>query len=217
MNLRVVQLNVGAIVDYPADDHGVAWRSSIAKHPVADRRRVATEGIGGDTQSDLVHHGGAHKAVLAYATAHYPAWHAEAPGLPWPLGAFGENLAIDGATEETVCIGDQWRGDDGLVFEVSQPRQPCWKLARRWRRKTLAAEVRTNGRTGWYLRVLRSGTVAAGSQLELAARPFPEWSVARATALMNAKDAPADALAQLASLPPLAHVWRESLQGRLGA
>jgi len=34
------------------------------------------------------------------------------------------------------------------VVQVSQPRQPCWKLARRWRMKELTALVDRTGRTG---------------------------------------------------------------------
>ena len=34
-----------------------------------------------------------------------------------------------------------------VTLQLSQPRQPCWKLARRWRRKDLAAQVERNGRT----------------------------------------------------------------------
>ena len=92
-----------------------------------------------------------------------------------PYGAFGENLTIAGLSEESVCIGDIFRIGD-VTFEVSQPRQPCWKLARRWRMHELLGLVVRNGRSGWYLRVLEEGWIEAGMPVELIERPNPAWS-----------------------------------------
>ena len=66
-------------------------------------------------------------------------------------------LTVEGLTEADVCIGDIWNVGYGATVQVSQPRQPCWKLARRWRIKTLALQVQESGRTGWYFRVLIEG------------------------------------------------------------
>jgi MOSC domain-containing protein YiiM len=92
--------------------------------------------------------------------------------------------------------------------QLSQPRQPCWKLARRWRRKTLALEVQQSGKTGWYFRVLTPGRVAPGAELKLLERPFPQWPVARANAIMYA-DAPfRDDVVALSEVPLLSESWR---------
>ena len=66
-------------------------------------------------------------------------------------------------------------------MQVSQPRQPCWKLAWRWRLKELTALVERTGRTGWYIRVLEEGEVRPGLALTLLERPYPEWTVSRAS------------------------------------
>ena len=63
---------------------------------------------------------------------------------------------------------------------MSQPRQPCWKLSRRWRIRDLALQVQKNGRTGWYFRVLKEGNIEPNLPLILRERPYPQWtSVAR--------------------------------------
>jgi len=125
--------------------------------------------------------------------------------------AFGENFTIAGSREENVCIGDTYRVDEVLV-QVSQPRVPCWKLGRRWNLPDLAKRVETSGRTGWYLRVLREGSVKAGLPLELIERPFPQWPVSRASEVLRARKANPHDAAALAKCELLSWSWRETLR-----
>lgn len=196
-----------------ADPMDRPWRSGIFKATVAGPIWLGRTNLEGDGQGDLVHHGGPEKAVMVYAAAHYPAWREEL-GMPdLPYGGFGENFTVDGLTEADVCIGDIFAVGEALV-QVSQPRQPCWKLARRWRMKELAARTQATGRTGWYFRVLREGNVQAGDSLLLQERPLPQWSVARANHLMHVdRDDRAGAM-ELAASPYLATNWRETLGKR---
>jgi MOSC domain-containing protein YiiM len=87
--------------------------------------------LDGDGQADLVHHGGVDKAVLCYPHEHYEFWASEYSEVEWRAGCFGENLTLAGLCEADVCIGDVFQLGDALL-QVSQPRQPCWKLSRRW-------------------------------------------------------------------------------------
>ena len=45
------------------------------------------------------------------------------------IWTFGENITISGMCEEDVCIGDTFQIGEAIV-QVTQPRQPCFKLAR---------------------------------------------------------------------------------------
>ena len=186
------------------------WKELVAG-PVA----VRFTNLDGDGQADLVNHGGADKAVLVYAAAHYPEWRAEL-GLPdVPHGGFGENFTVSGRTEADVCVGDVWRAGSA-VLAVSQPRQPCWKLARRWRIKDLPSRVVESGRSGWYLRVVEEGVIAAGDAVELVERPRPEWTVLRAHRVMFFGKADPEETAALAAVPELSLSWREELRRRAG-
>jgi|SRR5579859_794425 len=195
------------------DPAGNAWTTGFFKTPVSGHVWLARENLAGDGQGDTRNHGGPDKAVLAYAAAHYPVWRAELawPGLPH--GAFAENLTIEGLDEAAVCIGDVFEIGEALV-QVSQPRQPCWKISARWRRPDLTARVEASGRTGWYLRVLREGNLAAGDAVTLLERPHPAWSAARATRIMRRRD-DLDGAAALAALPELAISWHAALTRRL--
>ncbi len=169
----------------------------------------------GDGQADLKHHGGVDKAVLAYSADHYPKWRDELQMPDMPGGAFGENLTIAGCNEESVCIGDIFRTGK-VTFEVSQPRQPCWKLARRWRLHELTGWVVQNGRTGWYLRVLEQGWIEAGMAIALIERPNPAWSIARANEIMHHHNTDLALTLELADVPSLSDSWVEDLRERAG-
>ncbi len=214
----LVSIQVGLPQTYgqegAADAMDRVWRTGFIKESVSGPVPLRTTNLDGDGQADLVHHGGPEKAVLAYAAEHYAAWRQELDKPALPYGAFGENFTIEGLAESSICIGDTWQVGEGALVQVSQPRQPCWKLARRWRIKTLALQVQQSGRTGWYFRVLREGVVAAGMPLVLAARPYPEWTVARANQIMHLeKDDVASAL-ELAAIPLLSESWRTTLTRR---
>lgn len=137
--------------------------SGIRKHPVPGLIAATDSGLDGDEQGDRQNHGGPDKAIHAYAAAHYSSWGAVLPDLAAQLkpGAFGENLVVNGAVEADICLGDRWRLGSTLL-EVSQTRQPCWRLNLRFGRPDMARLVQSTGRTGWYFRVLGPGHVAPG-------------------------------------------------------
>jgi MOSC domain-containing protein YiiM len=130
--------------------------------------------------------------------------------------AFGENLTVAGLTEGTVHIGDVF-GIGEAKFEVSQPRQPCWKLARRWRMHELPGLVVQNGRSGWYLRVLKPGRIARQMSVTLLVRPNPEWSIARANQVLYHGRDDLALTRHLAGVPRLADSWVEELRARAEA
>jgi MOSC domain-containing protein YiiM len=210
-----IQVGLPILIDDPqlADGHGTTWRSSIFKQRASGPVWAGKTNLAGDGQADLSVHGGVDKAVYAYPAEHYPRWQSEL-GQELPYGAFGENLTVEGLLEDEVCIGDvYWAGD--VLLQVTQPRGPCWKLARRLGASDLVERFNRSGRTGFYLRVLQEGNLAAGMGLERVSRPAAQWSVLQAHRLReNARSDP-QAAAALSELPELAASFRRDLKKRL--
>jgi MOSC domain-containing protein YiiM len=219
MPVVLLSIQVGVPQTYGAADAAETfdrpWTSAIFKSPVSGRVAITSRGVAGDGQADQENHGGADKAVLAYAAEHYPLWHAELDRGDMSPGGFGEELKISGLDETRVCIGDTLAIGD-VRLQVSQPRQPCWKLARRWRIKDLPARVIDNSRSGWYLRVVTPGEIEPGQAVEIVARIHPAWTVARASQVMVRRHGAEADTAELASLAELSTAWRRELSGRVG-
>ena len=209
---QILSVQVGQIHSYDdAGDPASSWTSAIRKTVVSNAVHVGHTGIAGDDQADLVNHGGPDKAVLAYALKHYEKWNAEFPDMNFEAGGFGENLTVADIDESTCCIGDTFRIGDCLL-QISQPRQPCWKLSRRWNLPKLAVLVQQNGRTGWYFRVIQEGVIEAGMNIELVDRPYPEFFVAWANLVMYAQPRRQEDDRQLAACPSLSASWRTNLE-----
>lgn len=198
-----------------ADPLDRPWTTGFFKAPVAGPVRLTATNLDGDGQADTVHHGGRDKAALAYSANHYQEWRRILDKPEIPFGGFGENLTILNLTEADVCIGDIWQIGDAVRAQVSQPRQPCWKLARRWKIKTLALQVQQTGRSGWYYRVLTTGTVESGMPLILEDRPHPNWSVQRANHVMHGAKDDTSLAAELSAIPQLSSSWKETLTLRV--
>ncbi len=173
-------------------------------------------GLEGDEHRELEFHGGADKAALHYDADHYGLWALEFPERRalFAPGGFGENLVSRGLDETGVCIGDRIQIGAALV-QVTQPRQPCYKLDVRFEEPTVSALAERNGRTGWYYRVLEPGAVTAGDTIEIVDRPHPDWTVRRVLHLIFDEPADRGAVSSLLELPDLATGLRANLMRRL--
>ena len=207
MKAEIRAVLLGKVRPFRGDDEP----SAIGKLPVTDLVAVGPMGLAGDEQADRTVHGGVDKAIHHYPSDHYDWWRGhlgDAPLLDAP-GAFGENISTSGLDEQNVFLGDRFRLGTALV-EVTQARQPCWKLDHRFEIRGVMAQVVKTRRTGWYYRVLEAGMVRAGDALDLVERPYPEWPLASLFALLiggEAKDRPAD-LRALRDVPVLAETWK---------
>ncbi|WP_226633098.1 MOSC domain-containing protein [Novosphingobium profundi] len=213
--MRILSVNCGSVTRFRGPDE----HSAIAKRAVEGPVKVGWLGLEGDRQADLSVHGGPEKAIHHYPHDHYAYWREVLGGHPLleGEGAFGENISTRGLREDEVCIGDRFRMGSALV-EVAQGRQPCWKLDHRFDGAKVMAGVVATRRSGWYYRVLEEGEVAAGDALELVARPYPAWSVARVFGLLIAGDHKNDpaGLEALGEVTPLAEAWAKRRAKLLG-
>ena len=196
-----------------ATDPGpAAWTTAFLKRPVEGSVWVGKTNIAGD-QAGANTHGGPEKAVCVYPWEHYSYWQREMDLPELAYGAFAENFTVRGQLEDQACIGDSIRIGE-LHLQISQPRPPCWRLARWWQKKEFAARMEETGRTGWYCRVIKEGYVEAGIRVEPLERPYPEWTISLANHLLYGSRGDIDQMEALASCSLLSDSWRESLLAR---
>jgi MOSC domain-containing protein YiiM len=182
------------------------------KRPVTSALLRRT-GFEGDGQADLKNHGGPNKAACVYSFDHYPYWE-QVLGAPLQPGAFSENLTIAGLREAEVCIGDVFRVG-GAQAQISQPRQPCSKLAGKRGRKDLPELIHANGFSGFYFRVLEEGVAAAGDAVEWVARHPLGVTVEFANRVMYRQRPDMESLERVLAVEALSAEWRWSLSRRL--
>ncbi len=217
---EILSIQVGMPKTYDSslssqDGEDSSWDSGIFKFGVESPVYLSDTNLAGDGQADLVHHGGPDRALLIYSAEHYPAWEARF-GRLLSYGSFGENFTVSHLIEPDVCLGDVWEADD-ILIEISQPRLPCFKLARRLDMPGLNLEVIANRKGGWYARTLKQGTVHGGQHLKLVERPHPTWNIDRAFHLYMTEKKDRATLLELHDLPQLSTLWKDSLEKRLSA
>ncbi len=212
---RVASLQVGK--PRPLAYRGKHVESGFVKESVSRTVWLSRTNLAGDEQADKRVHGGVEKAVCVYPLEHYPYWE-ERLERELPEAAFGENFSTQGLTESNVCIGDVFRvgdRDQGAIVQVSQPRQPCFKLGARHGIPELVLWVQETGLTGFYFRVLEEGEVQAGDEVTLVERLYPEASVAEANRVMHHDKRDREGLERLAAVEELAESWRGKFEKRL--
>ncbi|PGO21690.1 MOSC domain-containing protein [Bacillus cereus] len=167
----------------------------------------------GDGQADLVHHGGVDKAVCVYSGEHYGYWEKEL-SQDLVYGAFGENITVSGMREEDVCIGDTFQLGEAIV-QVTQPRQPCFKLAKKYNVPKLPLYFQETGYTGFYFRVLKEGWVSPVDSLKLLKPDSKGITVAFANCIMHKEKQNMKGLKRILEVHALSTSWRKTFEKRM--
>jgi MOSC domain-containing protein YiiM len=179
-------------------------RTSIGKHAVEGPVEVLDDGLVGDEQSDPDHHGGADKAVYAYAAEDYD-WWADELARPVPPASFGENLTVGGLDLTRSVVGERWRVGSALL-EVSEPRTPCWKLGMAMGDPLFPRAFSAARRPGVLLRVVERGQVQVGDPVLV--EHVPGHGVTASTVFAMYLGDPVDVEDVLAA-PGLAAHWQD--------
>lgn len=198
----VLSVNVGT--PRRIERKGRPATSAIWKSPVAGRVTARGVNLEGDDQADRKVHGGPDKAIYVYATEDARWWEQEL-GRPIEAGGFGENLTTEGIDLNSAVIGERWDIGSG-VFEVSEPRLPCWKLAVRMGDPVFARRFLDAGRTGTYLRIIEEGDVGAGDEIRVIDRPDHELTVGEVAHIYHTARVEAGRLLQA---PQVSESWRD--------
>jgi MOSC domain-containing protein YiiM len=218
--MKIVSVNTGLPRDVTW--HGRIVTTGIFKEPVKGRVALRTLNLDGDRQADLTVHGGEYKAVYCYPLAHYDYWKKELPGLPLPMGMFGENFTINGGSdalaEQSIHLGDRFSVGSAEVI-VTQPRLPCYKLGVRFQSDDMVKRFLLSARTGFYLAITREGEVGASDEMSLLARDPHAVPVSEITRLYVAKRYSAADVASLRRALQVAVLpdgWKGYFRERLG-
>jgi len=164
----VKSLNIGKIEMYTYGKK--VYQSAIKKQPIEGSVYLSKVGLVGDEQA-YEFHGGENKALCLYPYDYYDYWR---PNFKNMVGTalFGENLTVIGLTEDKAHIGDIFSFGEAII-QISEPRNPCYKLAAKYEMPNLIKQVRNNGYTGFLLRVLKEGMVSANDRMILI-EPHPQ-------------------------------------------
>lgn len=168
-------------------------------------------GVIGDFVGDTKHHGGADKAVYAFAREELDYW-SERLGRPLGNGQFGENLTTSGIVWAQVLV-NQRLAVGSAVLEVSVPRQPCRTFADWLGQKGWVKTFTERQDAGAYLRVIEPGTITAGDTITFLPAPDHEVTMGQAFAAAMGDRAAMQAVVETGYYPPFYH---DRLLAKLG-
>ena len=210
--MKLVSVNVS--LPREITHKGKTVRTGIFKEAVDRRVRVATLNIDGDGQADLIGHGGPFRAVLVYSLENYAYWEHELGQSGFEFGHFGENFTVEGMLEEDVHVGDVFRIGTAL-FQATQPRVPCYKLAIKVGIENFYSRILESGRPGFYFRVLEEGEVGAGDAIERVRLDPVELTVRQVSNLLYFDKDDLEGARTALRIEALSPGWRQSFEKRL--
>ena len=209
---RVEAVNIGRVRELTQGRRTIT--TAFVKEPVEGGVALGMLGFPGD-EHVYEDHGGPEMAALVYPREHYAYWRDLGLDLP-DAGALGENLTVTGLVETDVHLGDVFAIGTSVV-QVSQPRSPCYKIAARYGRKDLPVRVQDSGFTGYLLRVLQEGEIAAGDEMLLTERESHGVTVAEAGRIANVDRNDVDGARRVLEVESLGMSVRRKLEARVAA
>ncbi len=207
-------LSVNVSLPKEIEYKGKVVTTGIFKEPVQGTVKVRTLNIDGDGQADLIGHGGEMRAVYVYSHANYRNWEKELGRNDFTMGQFGENFTVEGMLDNEIHIGDQFRIGTTL-FEVSQPRVPCYKLAIKMKEESFYSRILKSGRLGFYFRVLEEGEVCAGDEIHTVKVDLQGLTISEVNDLMYFDKENYNGFREALKIRPLSPGWRLTFEDRL--
>jgi len=182
--MKVISTNIGK----PTTIHwnGKVEQTGIYKYPTDEALFLGKTDVLKDTVIDRKNHAGINKACYLFSADQYPYWKKLHPQLDWDWGMFGENLTVIGLNEANMRIGDVYRIGSATV-QVSQPREPCYKLGVRFGTQEILKQFIHRGFPGTYVRILKEGEVKKNDDLLLVERSENTLTVKKFYELLYAK------------------------------
>ena len=158
--------------------------SGIKKYPVSKAYLTKT-GFIDDFQADLAHHGGENKALFLFSQLTFQKINSHFNNIfdMINMAYFGENLILSDICEKDICIGDVLKIGETKV-QITQPRQPCWKLSANTNQKEMTKFIFDSGFTGFYAKVLKEGEISQNDEVILEKRTNPNLTIEKLNQLI---------------------------------
>lgn len=212
---EVLYVKVGEVLTTPLENSArKELVTGMKKHPVVKAYLTKT-GFNTDAQADLEHHGGENKALFSIDTHTYETINTlcQTHFAYDEVAYFGENLIISNVTQKEISVGDIYSIGEAIV-QVTQPRQPCWKLSASTNVKKMTAVIFQHGLTGWYCKVLQEGNISQQDTMVLQERSYPNLNIELLNQLMINPMANEEVTLEALACEVLGKPFKESLQKR---
>jgi MOSC domain-containing protein YiiM len=183
--MKIISTNLGAPVTFVWN--GKEETTGIYKKPANKPIYLTKNDVISDEVSNRLNHGGYYKACYLFSSDQYPYWKKLYPHLDWTWGMFGENLTVSDFDEREVYVGDIYKVGEALV-QVSQYREPCYKLGYKFGSQQVLKEFIKHGFGGTYVSILEEGHVDVNDRFTLMERPETSLTVAELFHLVHAKE-----------------------------
>jgi MOSC domain-containing protein YiiM len=181
--MKIVATNIGKPTSFQWN--GKEEKTGIYKYPVDGPLFLSKFDVRNDAICNRINHGGIDKACYLFSKEEYPYWKVRYPELAWDWGMFGENLTVAGLNDAQMRIGDIYKIGTAIV-QVSQPREPCYKLGIRFGNQEILQQYIERGHPGTYVRILEEGHVTTGDELKLVAQSKNTLTTKQFFDLLNA-------------------------------
>jgi MOSC domain-containing protein YiiM len=175
----MIKSKVHLVLKGRVKDYGQDFKTAIIKDPTHELI-VSENSIEGDEVNNFKHHGGNTRVIHHYSEVHYAYLKQTFPEIAdrFVPGSFGENIYTHELSEEDFCIGDIFNLGSTKI-QLTASRRPCATINFSYKDQRILKEIMKSGRTGWFYRVLKEGTIKAGDVLEQVERPFPNLLLKR--------------------------------------
>ena len=183
--MKIISTNIGNPTTFLWN--GKHEKTGIYKYPTSESLFLGKTDVDKDTVIDRKHHAGEPKACYLFSSDYYGYWKNLYPQLNWDWGMFGENLTVEGMDESKIRIGDVYKIGAALV-QVSQPREPCYKLGIRFGNQEILKQFIDYGHPGTYVRILVEGHVKKGDVLELMEKSKNKLTIKKYYGLLYSKE-----------------------------
>ncbi|WP_223552040.1 MOSC domain-containing protein [Aestuariivivens sp. NBU2969] len=160
--------------------------TGIYKTPTHDPIYLGKNDVAQDEVTDRRYHGGEFKACYLFSANQYPYWKSLYPNLNWNWGMFGENLTVEGLDETQIQVADIYKVG-GALIQITQPREPCFKLGVKFGSQKVVKQYIAYGYSGTYVRVLEEGNVKTGDEFTLVKQANNSLSIYDLNHLLFAK------------------------------